>query len=259
MRLSVITINLNNAPGLIRTIESVIAQDYGELEYIVIDGGSSDDSMDVINRYSSRISSWISEKDDGIYQAMNKGIRLAKGEYCLFLNSGDWLLSPDSLQRFMASVEDEDIVTSHWGDYIYDGIIPTRGFTFYLFYKVSFMHFNTVIRRELFEKIGCYDESFKIVSDWLFFLLAIFRYNCRVKVVDFVMAQNEVPGVSLSQMELQKSERMRVLEQYFPYFMDDYKELLRMKQSRIIRMYDRIYASPLAMGLYKKIQRLFTR
>ena len=95
MKLSIITINLNNASGLEKTIQSVINQTYKDFEFIVIDGASTDGSVEVIKKYSSGINYWVSESDTGIYNAMNKGIRKAQGEYCLFLNSADYLFSPN--------------------------------------------------------------------------------------------------------------------------------------------------------------------
>ena len=89
MKLSVITINFNNRDGLRKTIESVVNQTYNDFEYIIIDGGSTDGSVDVIKEYADRIDYWVSEPDKGIYNAMNKGIDVAKGEYCIFMNSGD--------------------------------------------------------------------------------------------------------------------------------------------------------------------------
>lgn len=91
MKLSIITINYNNREGLRKTIESVVAQTTREFEYIVIDGGSTDGSVDVIKEFSDYIDYWVSEPDKGIYNAMNKGVKVAHGDYCQFLNSGDWL------------------------------------------------------------------------------------------------------------------------------------------------------------------------
>ena len=88
-KVSVITISYNNAEGLRRTIESVVAQNYSDYEYIIIDGGSTDNSLQIIESYASHISYWVSEPDKGVYNAMNKGIAQAKGEYLHFLNSGD--------------------------------------------------------------------------------------------------------------------------------------------------------------------------
>ena len=99
--LSIITINRNNAEGLRKTIESVLSQDVSDktqVEYIIIDGASTDESVEVIKSFENnqsnklQITKWISEPDTGIYNAMNKGIKMATGEYCLFLNSGDYII-----------------------------------------------------------------------------------------------------------------------------------------------------------------------
>ena len=89
MKLSIITVNYNDAKGLERTIKSVISQSYHDFEFIVIDGGSSDESQDIIQKYERHIDYWVSEPDGGIYQGMNKGLRQAKGDYVNFMNSGD--------------------------------------------------------------------------------------------------------------------------------------------------------------------------
>ena len=95
MKLSIVTVNLNNADGLLKTIESVASQTFTDFEYIIVDGASTDESLNIICQYENVPMShfqWISEPDSGIYQAMNKGIRMAKGEYLLFLNSGDYFV-----------------------------------------------------------------------------------------------------------------------------------------------------------------------
>ena len=88
-KLSIITVNYNNVKGLVDTIESIVNQTNNDFEYIIIDGGSMDGSVDVIKRYIDKIDYWVSEKDHGIYHAMNKGIKVATCEYCIFMNSGD--------------------------------------------------------------------------------------------------------------------------------------------------------------------------
>ena len=99
MKLSIITINFNDAKGLEKTIQSVINQTYKDFEYIVVDGASTDGSVDVIKKYSNKLTHWVSEPDTGIYNAMNKGTRMASGEYCLYLNSGDFLADNDVLEK----------------------------------------------------------------------------------------------------------------------------------------------------------------
>ena len=116
MKLSIITINYNNAIGLKKTIESLIEQSYQEYEYIVIDGGSDDGSKEVIWESLRYVSSWCSEKDTGVYNAMNKGIMRATGEYLLFLNSGDYLYDSTVLEDVTSTLSGEDII---YGDLLY--------------------------------------------------------------------------------------------------------------------------------------------
>ena len=118
MILSIITINYNNAEGLRKTLASVASQTYAEIEHIIIDGGSTDNSVEVIREYESSLASrlsplasrlkWISEKDAGIYNAMNKGIRMATGDYIQILNSGDILAAPDVTERMMAALAERN-------------------------------------------------------------------------------------------------------------------------------------------------------
>ena len=99
MKLSIITINLNNDTGLNKTIESVINQTLKNFEFIIIDGGSTDRSVELIKEYAGQINYYVSEPDKGIYNAMNKGIRQAQGEYCFFLNSGDYFVNESVLEK----------------------------------------------------------------------------------------------------------------------------------------------------------------
>ncbi len=109
--LSIITINYNNASGLGRTLSSITAQQGLAFEYIVIDGGSTDGSIDLIQKYSDKITTWVTEKDQGIYHAMNKGIALSTGKYLLFLNSGDEFNGQDALNKAMLNLHGTDLIT----------------------------------------------------------------------------------------------------------------------------------------------------
>ena len=110
MKLSIITVNLNNKTGLEKTVKSVCSQTFEEFEFIIIDGGSTDGSLDIIKRYEDNISCWVSEQDKGVYNAMNKGIKMAKGEYLQFLNSGDSLINSDVLNKVFKENKTEDII-----------------------------------------------------------------------------------------------------------------------------------------------------
>src|SRR5574344_2490955 len=110
MKLSIITINYNNAEGLEKTIKSVINQTFTDYEYIIIDGGSTDGSTDIIKKYRENIDYWVSESDKGIYKAMNKGITYTHGEYLNFMNSGDCFHSSTVLNEVARNFNNTDII-----------------------------------------------------------------------------------------------------------------------------------------------------
>jgi glycosyltransferase involved in cell wall biosynthesis len=180
--ISIITINLNNASGLSNTLQSLAGQTWENFESIIIDGGSSDGSVEVIKGFSAqktlRISKWVSEKDHGLYHAQNKGIKAAKGEYTLFLNSGDYLFSPATLDNLKAELWTADII---YGNILLkhrfrnrESNMPDTISPEHLYYS-TLMHPATFIRRDLFAKVGLYREDFKICSDYYFFVKAILK------------------------------------------------------------------------------------
>lgn len=222
MKISIITINYNNSIGLDATINSVINQFYTDYEYIVIDGGSSDNSIDVINEYSPRLACWVSEKDNGIYHAMNKGIDKASGEYLLFLNSGDYL-EPNVLQQVASQLTGEGIV---YGDLYYVSPNKPRELCRYpnslsasllISPHFSLPHPASFIKRELFENER-YNEHYKIVSDWEFFLKSIVLKGCTTKHVPVAISNFLDGGISSKQenRELIMNEREHALSHIFP-------------------------------------------
>lgn len=122
MLITVITVTYNAKEALQTTIDNVLAQDYADVEYIVVDGASTDGSQDLIRSYGLRITQWVSEKDGGIYDAMNKGVRMASGEYCIFMNAGDTFADTTTVSRFADAVKTDkaDVV---YGDVIKQGAI----------------------------------------------------------------------------------------------------------------------------------------
>lgn len=168
MKLSIITVNLNNRDGLKRTIDSVVSQTFTDYEWIVIDGGSTDGSRELIEQYSDRFAYWCSEPDKGIYNAMNKGISHAKGEWLQFLNSGDVLYSNNTLASVFSSKYDADVL---YGDSIYVGkdksfphICPDPMSLSYL-YSDFLNHQATFYNKSVFDRYS-YDETNRIYSDW---------------------------------------------------------------------------------------------
>ncbi len=198
--ISVITINFNNASGLKNTIISVNEQRTPVFEHIVIDGGSSDTSIADIQSYLKYYHTVISEPDSGIYDAMNKGIALATGEYLLFLNSGDTFASENSLTYFSPLLGHYDIL---YGDMLSivneEKVNSSYPETLSLDYMLSagLPHPSTVLRKSLFlEQIGLYDCSYKIIADWTFFMIAIFKFNINYKYIGQPISIFEGGGVS---------------------------------------------------------------
>lgn len=202
MKLSIITINYNNVEGLEKTMRSVVSQSTKDFEYIVIDGNSSDGSKDVIEKYGDRIDYWVSEPDSGIYNAMNKGIRQAAGEYLLFLNSGDFLNDENSLRTvFEELITGEDII-------FFDMVLvdTENGKSFVKKYPdfVDFKHLildaiphqASLIKREIIIAHGGYNENTDIISDWIFFLDAIIFENASYKHVDKSFSSFNLEGIS---------------------------------------------------------------
>lgn len=216
--ISIITINYNNVEGLNRTLHSVVNQTCKEFEYIVIDGGSTDGSKELIEKYSSNIDLWISEADTGIYNAMNKGIMASKGNYLLFINSGDELFDLNVLKKNIGYIHTEDLIYfdiylifSDKEKYHY----YPENLSFKTFIEGSIGHPTTFINRDLFRRIGYYDETLQIVADWKFFLEAIVKFNCSRKKVNAVLTKFYMDGISsINQGQVDK-ERSNILSKEY--------------------------------------------
>lgn len=179
MKVSIITINYNNSVGLERTLRSVRSQSFSDFEHVVIDGGSNDNSVDIIRSYGDHLSFWVSEPDGGIYNAMNKGVANSNGEYCLFLNSGDVLCDDNSLYRICRNAFCEDVVAANLmvDNSVKGANIPPDKISLEYFLATSLPHPSTLIKRELLLALP-YKENYKIVSDWIFFFEALV-INCK--------------------------------------------------------------------------------
>lgn len=225
--ISIITIAKNEQEKIERTLLSVINQSaYSDIEYIVIDGASSDCTLEIINKYKDNITKIISQDDTGIYNAFNKGIKNAKGEWILFLNAGDTLFDNDCIKNIYKHLNCTDVV---FGDIV---TIDENGRTgafrydtlddFELFYK-SLPHSSTFVRREMFNKIGLFDETNKIVSDWQWFL-EYFKQGGSYKYIRQKISIFYLDGISSRNdtHPLRKKERKKVLDMYY----SSYKQFL---------------------------------
>ncbi|WP_460946650.1 glycosyltransferase family 2 protein [Spirosoma daeguense] len=258
-KLSIITINYNNAQGIKKTIESVVNQSSIDFEYIVIDGGSTDGSVEIIRQHQDKITYWISESDNGIYHAMNKGILKARGEYCQFLNSGDYLLAPDVTARMLDEFEDCSILYGNKvreidGKRTVERSYAGRQITLMDMYYSTIFHSPAYIKRSLFDQYGLYDESLKIVSDWKFYLITVGLHNEKVLYRDINVVWFDTNGIS-SNTELDLQERKAVLNAILPKsILLDYQEFSL--DGRIIK---RLKRNKLAWFMILNIYRLLFR
>ena len=221
MRLSIITVNLNNKEGLQKTTNSVISQTFKDFEWIVIDGGSIDGSKELIENHSEFISYWVSEPDKGIYNAMNKGIKAAKGEYLLFLNSGDFLMNSNVLDRFFAQGNNSDIIYGYVARNIEGKVQNLTGFlskdniSLIDLYYQTIPHQGTFFKAILFEKFGLYNENLRIVADREFYIKTIIYGNVSVKFIPITVSFFEDGGISSTSPKYLQ-EKKQVLNSLVP-------------------------------------------
>lgn len=259
-KLSIITVNFNNYKGLRKTIESVISQTFIDYEYIIIDGGSSDESVDIIKQYEDKINYWISEPDKGIYNAMNKGIIVSKGDYIQFLNSGDLLISKSILHDVFALNRNEDILYGFDILCNNDGtkelnIYPSK-LTFYQFYVGSLSHQGSFHKRSLFDIL--YNEGLSIAADWEFYIRKIIFENCSTFPLSFPIIYFDMNGISQNPnyKQIQNSERLKILNSFMPEkVLKDYEVLFELKQLKENSLYPYIEL----FLAFPKLQRLVKR
>ena len=231
--LSIITINYNNAAGLRKTLESVKNQTSKNYEQIVIDGGSADGSVEVLEEFlsdkefSGQVAYWCSECDRGVYDAMNKAIPHAQGEYCLFLNSGDYFADDDVVSRFSGYGLTDDVVYTNaicfdsrkeW-KMTYPGKITAAHF----FNNGALNHQNVLIKTSL-QKAHLYSTDFKILSDREFFLYWLMNGGASFRFIDDAIAKYECEtGISTTQIDLIEVEMKRLNDLYFsPQIQDSF-------------------------------------
>ena len=211
--LSIITVCKNEEATIGRTIQSVASQTYYNIEYIVIDGGSTDGTLSIIDRYKDDINQIISGEDTGIFDAQNRGIELASGEYIAFLNGGDRLCNDKVYEKVFSEEPNSDII---YGDVIIEltsGTLfrkktPREIYEMFMMYD-SIPHPGTVFRRELFDRLGRYDLSYKSIADYEFFLKSIFKHKALYEYRNFPFAVFNLKGVSSKQEKTPEIAQLR--------------------------------------------------
>lgn len=266
MRITVITVNYNDAEGLKKTIRSVIGQGFDDMEHIVVDGGSSDGSVDVIKRYEKHISAWVSERDKGIYNAMNKGVGMAHGDYVNFMNSGDVYYSSDVLNTVVPQLTAEIVCGRHVmeGENYIKGGYANSDVTMTDLFTDALNHQSCFISRALLEAHP-YREDYRIVSDWIFTIETVIKQNVSLRLIDTVIALYDNRGISNTQEKLRDSERRRYLESILPPRMiTDYDSYIRIKKTAVYPYLSRIPAMRYGMqkllaGIIKCFTSIFCR
>lgn len=237
-KISIITINFNDSIGLEKTILSVKNQTFKNYEHIIIDGGSKDNSLKIIELYQDGFSKWVSEQDKGIYDAQNKGIKYAKGEYCLFLNSGDYLAEENVLDEiWTGNTYSQDII---YGDMYVPSkmgklkrLNQTKHMNLYHLFKDTIWHPSSFIRRELFQIIGLYSLNYKICSDYEFWMKAfILKYKFKyIQIPVSVFNEDGLSSKSENQKLIQKEKKL-IQKEFSPIFIYYfYSIILKIKNS----------------------------
>lgn len=265
MKFSIITVNYNNREGLIKTINSVINQTCTDYEFIIIDGGSTDGSVEVIRQFRNRIAYWVSEQDNGIYNGMNKGIVKARGTYINFMNSGDIFYNKSVLSTVANEINNADIVVGK--DYHYDAvnqkgfssILPSR-ISMVTFFMETLPHQGAFIKRVLFDN-SPYNEKLSIAADWDFYVKKIVVEKCSVQLISTIVSNREQGGISTTQAIKQKEERDLIIHELIPDGVyRDYETLAHLDKStlyKLMNICERKKPRKLLTFFIKVINRLF--
>lgn len=271
MRLSIITINRNNRSGLERTMSSVASQTFKEFEYVVVDGASTDGSVEVIKRLEPEFAhlKWVSEPDSGIYNAMNKGIKMASGEYIMILNSSDLICTPTVLEEMLQALNLSGGTKILLGNIIKEGVKRRRrkktknnakvqpkpvDSSMFIFYHSSIPHDAALIKKDIFDEFGYYDESMKICSDWKLFLDVIALGGVVPMHVDIDMVFFDMSGISesggINARVISKERRSYLKEVIPPSILKDYDRYC----SDILIM-QRLHRYPFVFGIVRFMER----
>lgn len=205
MKITIITVCYNSGKTIESTIKSIINQTYGDIEYILVDGGSTDNTKTIIKKYSKKISKFISEKDDGIYDAINKGIKYATGEVIGMLNSDDIYSNKYVIEHVAGQFRDKE-VDAIYGDlkYVHDlqSLKTVRYWKSGNYNRSKFLfgwmppHPTFFLRRSVYENLGGYISTFRSAADYELMLRVLYRYKASVKYLPEVLVLMRDGGIS---------------------------------------------------------------
>ena len=261
VKLTILTINYNNKKGLIKTFESIKKQTWSDFEFLVIDGGSTDGCKELIET-NPQINYWVSEKDSGVYNAMNKGILKATGDYIIFMNSGDFFYDEFVLEKIKNQFDSNiDIL---YGDSVFFNdkgrkiMKAPKNLTFGFFFDGGLNHQAVFIKRSLFSDYFLYNEAYKICADWEFFIVLICIHNVSQKHLNEIICYYDYSGISaqVENLPIYIQERETTLNKYFPAFKED-AELTQEMRGKRIKQALHIKKYPVAWRIFKWMISLF--
>ena len=244
-KVSVITVCFNAADTIERTIRSVRSQTYGAIEHVVVDGGSTDGTMDVVRRYADRIATIVSEKDNGIFDAMNKGIGLSTGEVLYFLNADDTFVDPQVVEDIVAAFAADPSRMLVYGNVILEGAAPGvvnyparpfRDHSVSEFLHNSFCHQAVFVRRELFAKLGLFQCEYRFSADYEWIIRAFkaeggrdFHFIERFIAYYYALGRSQ-QHAQVTDREVQNMQRKHFLSLEYGWYVLRYIWIRRLKK-----------------------------
>ena len=221
MKVSIITVCKNAQDTIKRTIRSVIDQDYQDIEYLIIDGVSTDETLNIVNKHRRKIDTIISEPDKGLYYAMNKGIKKSNGDIVYFLNAGDMLFKANTISKVVKAFEKNHVDIIYGDIVLYNPDQPQKLIlrsqknvsNFFLGHDTIY-HQSIFTKKHIFEKYGGFDTQFKLVADYDWILRSLIKHKISNYYLKLTMAKFLRGGLSFNESESIK-ERFRVLLRYF--------------------------------------------
>jgi glycosyltransferase involved in cell wall biosynthesis len=214
--LAIVTINFNNLNGLKKTINSVKNQIDKQFEFIIIDGGSTDGSKEFIEENQMHLNYWVSEKDYGVYNAMNKGLEKVTAEYCLFLNSGDYLLSHQIIENIKIQINSNAAMSYGLIQWEETNLLwnPKKDLKAFEMIKSSLIpHQGTFFKTNILKKLNGYKENYKVISDWGI-MLELLEKGYKTQKLNLIVSICEKQGISASLENQIKKERISYLLKY---------------------------------------------
>jgi len=250
IKITIITVVFNRVNTIEKTIKSVLNQTYSFIDYIIIDGNSNDGTIEIINKYQSNFKYFISEKDKGIYDAMNKGLNLVQNddEFILFLNADDYLIDNSIISNFVASYNGSDFI---YGKVKYENdkkyVINGQQESYESLYKGMIQHQATFCKKIVFKTLGNFDTNFKITADYNL-AIKIFKSNFKISFFNKVISIMKMGGVSSSQAFKMHIEKLNVIKNH-------YKTTIFLRYLLFIFLVDILKSSLYSLFYFKRIKK----